>query len=106
MRAIIDTGGPISITPRSVWEQMRYGLYSNIETEIPVGGRATTGRLGQVILRFHDAQERERTATPLTIKAYLLSDDSHPIVLGFEDILTDVELHSNFPQQNVHLVFP
>ncbi|MBI1923804.1 hypothetical protein HYR99_06095 [Candidatus Poribacteria bacterium] len=92
--------------PRSVWGQIRYGFYSNQDIDVRVGGRATTGKLGQVILRFHDAQEQDRISPSLTLKAYLLSDDSHPIVLGFEDFLTDVELHSNFPQQQVYLVFP
>ena len=36
---------------------------------------------------------------------YLLSDDSYPIVLGFEDILTDVALYSDYPQQEVFLSF-
>jgi len=103
--AIIDTGGPISIIPRSVWKQIRYGFYSDIETEVLVGGRASKGRFGQVTLCFHDAQERERISPPLAIKAYLLSDDSYPIVLGFEDILTDVALYSDYPQQEVFLSF-
>ncbi len=105
-KAIIDTGGPISIIPRSVWEQIRHGFYSNREREVPVGGRASMGRFGQVTLRFHDAQELTRLSPSLTLKADLLSDDSHPIVLGFEDFLTDVELYSNYPRREVHLAFP
>ncbi|MCH8290648.1 hypothetical protein IH992_06075 [Candidatus Poribacteria bacterium] len=70
--AIIDTGGPISIIPRSVWEQIRYGFYSDTETEVLVGGRASTGRFGQVTLCFHDAQERERISPPLAIKIFAL----------------------------------
>ena len=64
------------------------------------------GRFGQITLRFHDAQESTQASPPLTIKVDLLSDDSHPIVLGFEDFLTDVELYSNYPQQEVYLSFP
>jgi hypothetical protein len=104
--AIIDTGGPISIIPRSVWEQIRYRLYSHRETEVAVGGRASMGRFGQVTLRVHDAQESERISPPLAIKADLLSNDVYPIVLGFEDLLTDVALYSNYPQQEVYLSFP
>ena len=105
MGAIIDTGAPISIIPRSVWEQIRHGFYSNREREVPVGGQAAMGRFGQVTLRFHDVQHPERISSPLALKADLLADDSHPIVLGFESFLTDVELHSNFRQQQVYLVF-
>jgi hypothetical protein len=64
------------------------------------------GRFGQVTLRFHDAQEPTRLSPSLTLKADLLSDDSHPIVLGFEDFLTDVELYSNYLRREVHLAFP
>ena len=104
-KAIIDTGGPISFLPRSVWEQVRHGFYSDRETEVPVGGRAAMGRFGQITLRFHDAQEPTRISPTLTIKADLLSDDSHPIVLGFEDFLTDVDLHSSYPRQEAYLTF-
>ncbi|MBI1928189.1 hypothetical protein HYR99_28585 [Candidatus Poribacteria bacterium] len=104
--AIIDTGGPISIIPRRVWQQIRYGLYSNVEVEIPVGGRPAMGRFGQVTLRFHDAEDGERISPPLAIKADLLSDDTYPIILGFEDFLTDVALYSNFPTQEAYLAFP
>jgi hypothetical protein len=103
--AIIDTGGPISIIPRHVWEPIRHRFYTDVETEVPVGGRPAMGRFGQVTLRLHDAFEGERISPPLTLKADLLSDDSHPIVLGFEDFLTDLTLYSSFPQQEVYLSF-
>ena len=104
--AIIDTGGPISIIPHRVWQGSRYGFYSNVETEIPVGGRPAMGRFGQVTLRVHDVEDGERIPPSLTLKADLLSDDSYPIILGFEDFLTEVTLYSNFPQQEAYLAFP
>ena len=80
-------------------------VYSDTETEVRVGGRASTGRFGQTTLRFHDAHERERISPPLAIKADLLSYDSYPIVLDFEDLLTNVVLYSDYPQQEVFLSF-
>ena len=105
-RAIIDTGGPISIIPRRVWQELQYGLYSDAEYEIAIDGYSVMGKFGQVALRAHDTEDGERISPPLTIKANLLSDDSHPILLGFEDVLTEVALYSNFPQQEVYLSFP
>lgn len=104
--AIIDTGGPISMIPRRVWQQSRYGLYSDAEVEVPVGGRPARGRFGQVTLRVHDVEDGERISPPLTLKADLLSDDTYPIILGFEDFLTEVTLYSGFPQQEAYLAFP
>jgi len=104
--AIIDTGCPISIIPRRIWEEVRYGLYPNAQVEISLGGRPAVGRFGQVTLRFHDAEDGERIPPPLAIKADLLSDDTFPIILGFEDFLTDVALYSNFPTQEAYLAFP
>ncbi|MBI1929958.1 hypothetical protein HYR99_37620 [Candidatus Poribacteria bacterium] len=104
--AIIDTGGPISIIPRRVWQEVRHGFLTEAEIEVLVGGRGTTGRFGQVVLRFHDAVDSERISPPLMVKADLLSDDSYPIVLGFEDVLTDVALYSDYPQQVAYFLFP
>ena len=74
--------------------------------EVLVGGRPAMGKFGQVTLRFHDAEDGEQVSPSLTIKANLLSDDTHPIVLGFEDFLTDVALYSNFPRNEIFLSFP
>ncbi len=104
--AIIDTGGPISMIPRRVWQQARHGFLSTDEIEVLVGGRGTTGQFGQVVLRFHDAVDSERISPPLMVKADLLSDDSYPIVLGFEDVLTGAALYSDYPQQAAYFLFP
>lgn len=104
--AIIDTGGLISIIPRRIWQEVRYSLYSDTEYDILIGGTSAVGKFGQVVLRCHDAENGEQISPSQIIKAGLLSDDAHPIVLGFEDFLTDVALYSNFPQREVHLSFP
>lgn len=104
--AIIDTGVPISVIPRRVWQQARHGFFSDATTEISIGGRTVQGKLGQVTLRVHDAEDGEQISPPLAIKANLLSDDSYPIILGFEDFLTEVTLYSNFPRQEAYLSLP
>jgi hypothetical protein len=104
--AIIDTGVPISVIPRRIWQEARHGFYSNAETSISIAGRTVHGRLGEIKLRFHDTADADRISPAMTIKADLIDDDDDPILLGFEDMLTDVALHSNFRQQQAHLAFP
>lgn len=92
-RAIVDTGGPVSLIPRSVWEMIQFELLSPRDFAIGIAGTPTTGKLAQLTLRFHD---EARVSPPMNVKAYLLADDTHPVVLGFEDVLSNVILHSDF----------
>lgn len=101
--AIVDTGSPVSFIPRQVWQGIRYRLYSQKEFGISVAGTSTTAKLASVQLRFHDETS---VSPPLTLKAHLLPDDTHPIVLGFEDVLTELGLYSHYPAQTAYLEFP
>ena len=102
-RAIVDTGGPVSLIPRSIWEMMQFQLLSPRDFAIGIAGTPTTGKLAQLTVRFHD---ETMVSPPMNIKAYLLADDTHPLVLGFEDVLTDVALHSDFASGVAFLDLP
>jgi hypothetical protein len=60
-----------------------------------IGGNIITGRLGWITLRLHD---EETISPPLNVKANpslrsrtcLIDDDSMPLILGFEDVITEV----------------
>jgi hypothetical protein len=67
-----------------------------------IGGGSTAAPLGQVTLVVHDDVA---TSPPLTIRAFLLLDDSEPLLLGFEDFLTRVVLHCDYPQREAYLEF-
>lgn len=101
--AIIDTGGPISVIPHSIWQNVDYRLLSARDFDIPLAGVPTTGKLAQVFIRMHDDTNTSRT---LVIKAYLLNDDVHPLILGFEDFLTKIGLYSNYREGRAYLEFP
>lgn len=104
--AIIDTGGPISIIPYSIWEKANINLLSSeiitlqgISSSKDVGIK---GRIGEIKCALVD----ERHTSPvLTIKAYLLLNDDHPLIIGFEDILTQARLVSDYKNKESYLEF-
>ncbi|MBI3920560.1 MAG: hypothetical protein HY318_03995 [Armatimonadetes bacterium] len=100
--AIVDTGGPVSFIPRSLWENATHQLIGDTDSPLYIAGTSTTGKLAWVIIRVQDDQQ----ASPsLRIKAYLLPDDTQPLVLGFEDVLTDAVLHSDFQNRTAYMEF-
>ena len=100
--AIIDTGCPISVIPRSRWEKIEHHVILP-QASLGLGGGTVTGQLGEVTLRFH---YNDDVSPPLTVKAHLLDGDDRPLILGFEDILTDIRLVSDFAADTAYLEFP
>jgi hypothetical protein len=84
--AIIDTGSHVSVIPRYIWTNTHHSFISD-KIEMGIGGKIITGRLGWVTLRLHD---EETISPPLNVKANLIDDDSLPLILGFEDVITEV----------------
>ncbi len=86
---VIDTGNPVTILPRSVWNEASVQLLTR--TSRPIHGLGSTdatairGRLGRVFLSLEDG---EGSSPPLATMAYLLDDDRSPLLLGCEGILT------------------
>jgi hypothetical protein len=67
-----------------------------------IGGGDIAAPFGAVKLAVED----DTTTSPsLTIRAFLLPDDSEPLLLGFADFLTNVVLHCNYPQREAYLEF-
>ena len=100
--AIIDTGCPITVIPRSRWENIEHRMILP-EASLGLAGGTVTGQLGEVTLRFHHNND---VSSPLTIKAHLLDGDDRPLIIGFEDILTDIRLVSDFAVDKAYLEFP
>jgi hypothetical protein len=100
--AIIDTGCPITVIPRSHWEEIEHRVILP-EASLGLAGGTVTGQLGEVTLRFRYNND---VSSPLTIKAHLLDGDERPLILGFEDILTDIRLVSDFAVDTAYLEFP
>jgi len=100
-RALIDTGSPVSVIPRSIWQNAAHAFLTG-ETTIGIGGMTVSGRLGLVTLCLQDDQT---ISPPLRVKADLIGDDSLPLILGFSDVLTQVTLVSDFYANLAYVLF-
>ena len=101
--AIVDTGAPVSLVPVAIWQEIDYRLLTPHEFRLTIGGEPVRVKLAEVTVRLHDDRA---ISSPLTIKAHLLSDDAHPLLLGFEDVLTDLRLVSDYARQVAYLEWP
>jgi len=99
--AIIDTGCPVSVIPRGVWMNAPHHFLSD-EREEGIAGEKVMVRLGAVTLRLHDG---EATSPPLSVKADLAESDTIPLILGFEDVLTEILLVCDFKKDTAYAMF-
>ena len=89
-KALVDTGNPISIVPKSVWSKSQVvRALSDKSVVHGIGGGKASGRLGEITFLFVD---QSNISPVIRAKAFLLDDDSVPFLIGFEDILTDAKL--------------
>lgn len=102
--AIIDTGAPVSVIPRKIWETsiiqelMPYsisGLVPNPECSLPV-------TIGHLTCRLLD---EENITPPIPFKAYLAHTDKVPVILGFADMLERFHISIDFQKNNAFLLF-
>lgn len=96
-RAIVDTGNPVSILPRSVWRDIALppalGLRRRLRGIGASDQTAISGTLSRIRLLLHD----DRNASePVEMRAFLLDNDAAPFLIGFEDILTRAILHCEY----------
>ena len=93
-KALVDTGNPISLIPNSVWSKCKINWILSHESDLRgIGGGKVSGKLGEIILVLVD---KKTTSPPIRAKALLLDDDSVPFLIGFEDVLTDIKLVSDY----------
>lgn len=102
-KALVDTGNPISIVPKSVWiKSQAVRALSDKSVVHGIGGGTASGRLGEITFLFVD---RNRISPVMRAKAILLDDDSVPFLIGFEDILTDAKLICEYGRKLASLEF-
>lgn len=104
--AIVDTGSVVSILPYFAWKNANTRILSSREITLrglaPQKEATLQAKIAEVVCTFHD---RHRISPPLKIKAYLLPDDSVPLIIGFEDVLTTAKLVSDYKNNIAYLEF-
>ena len=93
--AIIDTGAPVSLIPFSIWQKVDpkiladykiSGIVSNENCSLPV-------KVGNVSCRIMGISS---STDELGINAYLTLTDKVPLIIGFDSLLTDLKLVSDY----------
>ncbi|MBI3921685.1 MAG: hypothetical protein HY318_09730 [Armatimonadetes bacterium] len=97
LKAILDTGAPLSVLPRSLWQ--------TLDTEIHVA-QATFGgisqrkecqipcAIGTVHLRLCD--EAGNVSRVHDVPAFLAKTDRVPLILGFASLMEDLTIHFDY----------
>jgi hypothetical protein len=97
LEAIVDTGSTVSILPHFAWRNVSTRILSSKEVILrgiaPQKEAVLQAKIAEIVCTFHDEQ---RISPPLKIKAYLLPNDSVPLIMGFEDVLTSAKLVSDY----------
>lgn len=106
-KALIDTGNPISIIPNSIWNKAKISWLLPHKSELSgIGSGKIFGRLGEIVLILLDERTVSPTTPTIKAKAFLLDDDKVPLLLGFEDILTDIKLICDYRTKTAYLQIP
>jgi len=89
-KAIIDTGSPITLIPKHVWEKVSIKrIFPTSIKLLGLGSGTLSGKLAQVLIIFLD---KKGLSPPISLKALLVDSDTVPLIIGFEDVLTDIKL--------------
>jgi hypothetical protein len=88
-----------------LWQRIEAEILSNdvsLRGLAPQARAVVTGRLAEITASFRDDQN----VSPLLImRAYLLNTDRVPLLIVFEDVLTECRLFSDFPDDIAYLDF-
>lgn len=90
--AIIDTGAPVSIIPPAIWQEIEKELLGDYKIQgiVPKKDSYLPVKIANVFCVLMD----ERNVTDkLKIKAYLSLEEKAPLVLGFENIISQARLY-------------
>lgn len=102
-RALIDTGAPFSVLPRSLWADLHIegGFATSLRGLVPLQSAVLKARLAQVTCV---ASDLKTSSMPLTLWA-LLADGEVPLVLGCAGFLDRTTLTLNGPRYLASLEF-
>lgn len=102
-RAVVDTGNPVTILPEIAHRHIdRRILYPNFVSLSGIGSGQVLARLAEVEMNFIG---KGRNSPPIRIKAYLLADNALPILIGYEDVITELRLVSDYIRKRAYVEF-
>lgn len=105
-KAIVDTGAPMTLIPKFIWEQIEFKILSPKEYGIlgisPPGTEKISTKLVCVTAAFADAQN---VSPPVPLRCRLLPDNSIPLVIGFLDFLDRYKLVLDYKNNTAYLEF-
>lgn len=104
-RAIIDTGSPISLIPLSIWHDIDFELLSNKEFPLlGIASKESNPILAKIAKVKFVLVGRSGISSPvLEAKSYLVPTDHVPLLLGFEDVLTDSTLFCDYKSNTAYI---
>jgi len=103
--ALVDTGAPLSLIPKSVWRNIRYEMLA----PLMVGGLADKpGRRFAADLALIECAVSDGNSTigPFRIHALLAKNDNVPSLLGLSGVLEQVDLSVSLRDNTAHLEMP
>lgn len=100
--AIVDTGAPISLIPHRIWRRCRNEVIGKTELRgvVPRRECVMPVKVANVELRLVEPQY---ATEKIEAKAYLAPTDDIPLIIGFEDLLSDFNVFFNYPTQNAFI---
>ena len=103
-KAIIDTGSPITLIPKHVWDKVSIKWISPGSIQLTgLGSGGVSGKLAEVVMIFMD---KKGLSPPISFKGFLVDSDTVPLIIGFEDVLTDIKLVCDYRNKTAFLQIP
>ena len=103
-KAIIDTGSPITLIPKHIWDKVSIKWISPGFIQLTgLGSGGVSGKLAEVVMVFLD---KKALSPPISFKGFLVDSDTVPLIIGFEDILTDIKLMCDYRTKTAFLQIP
>ncbi len=100
--AIVDTGAPISLVPYRIWRKYINEVIGETELRgvIPKKECVMPVKVAIVRIRLVDP---EYTTEEIELKAYLALSEDVPLIIGFENLLSEFNIFCSYRTQNAFI---